>query len=239
MGELGEKKVFTLAAACYAVGYLTGLAAFVLMARRRSYPLGPVLVLAQWALLGGLLSANLLQWLVGGGPGRTVLGGVAGGWLTVEMVKRRLGFRRPTGDLFAVAVCAGEAVGRLGCFFGGCCYGKPTDAAWAVWQHGAMRHPAQLYLSAACLLVLAALLWTEARRPRENELFCLQGILYLAARFGVEFYREGRPAALGLTVAQFACIAGAAFFAVRLSRIRSVPIVPPRIHPPALLEDSA
>ena len=173
---------------------------------------------------GGLVGANLTQWAYGhffggGEAGKTVLGGIAGGYLCIFLYKRHLGLRRPLGDLFAVGISAGEAVGRWGCFFGGCCYGKACAVPWAVNQHGAWRHPSQLYLSAANALILIALWRFDKTRPPENALFYLQGALYCAARFAVEFFREGPPPVWGLTGAQWACCAGAAFFGVRLLRL--------------------
>src|SRR5579862_6940603 len=117
----------SLSATFYALGYLTGAAAFVGMARARRLATSGVLIVMQAGLIGGLVWANVAQWVFGGTPGKTVLGAIAGGYLTVVLFKRYLGLKRPLGDLFAVALCAGEAVGRWGCFFGGCCYGKPAS----------------------------------------------------------------------------------------------------------------
>src|SRR5438128_6696554 len=111
----------TLSSTFYALGYLTGLAAFAAMAARRKLLTAGMMQIMAAGLVGGLISANLVQWLAAGNAGKTVLGGIAGGYISVELYKRRLGIRRPTGDLFAVAICAGEAVGRFGCLFGGCC----------------------------------------------------------------------------------------------------------------------
>ena len=209
----------TLSAGCYAAGYLTGLAAFALMARRRHLATAGMMAVMGAGLLGGLGGANLAEWVFGGVAGKTVLGGIAGGYVCVILYKRHLGITRSTGDLFAVAVSAGEAVGRWGCFFGGCCYGKVCRLPWAVWQHGAWRHPTQIYLSGANALILLALWRFDKARPPENALFYLQGVLYCAARFGVEFFRVGPPPVWGLTLAQWACIAGFAFFGVRLTRL--------------------
>jgi len=203
----------------YGAAYLTGLGVFVWMARKRGIATSGVMLIMQAGLVGGLVFANVAQWVFGGSAGKTVLGGIAGGYLCVWLTKRHLGLRRPTGDLFAVALCAGEAIGRWGCYFGGCCYGKPTDVAWAVWQHGAWRHPTQIYLSAACIFILLAL-WRFARTsPPEDGLFCLQGLLYCTARFGIEFLRVSPPVAVGLTAAQWACLGGFVFFTVRLRLI--------------------
>lgn len=56
----------TLSAICYALGYLTGLAAFVLMARRRNLATAGIMAIMGAGLLGGLLGANLAQWVFGG-----------------------------------------------------------------------------------------------------------------------------------------------------------------------------
>ncbi len=211
--------VLTVSAGCYALGYLTGLLAFVGMARRRSLATAGIMAVMGAGLLGGMAGANLAQWAFGGVAGKTVLGGIAGGYLCVILYKRYLGIRRSTGDLFAVAVSAGEAVGRWGCFYGSCCYGKACDQPWAVRQHGELRHPTQLYLSAANALILAVLLGYDRTRPPENALFYLQGVLYCAARFGIEFFRDGPPPVYGLTLAQWACAAGFLFFVVKLKRL--------------------
>jgi phosphatidylglycerol:prolipoprotein diacylglycerol transferase len=206
-------------AVCYALGYSTALGAFWAMARKRRVATEGIAILMAAGLVGGLAGANLVQYLVTHEAGKTVLGGIAGGWLAVMLVKRRLGIRRSTGDLFAVAVSAGEAVGRWGCYFGGCCYGKPTAVPWAIWQHDAHRHPTQIYMSVANAAILAVLLRIEGTKPPENTLFYVQGVLYCATRFAIEFFRDAAPALGGLTDAQWGCLAGFAFFGTQLVRM--------------------
>lgn len=207
----------------YAAAYAVGMLAFAFMAHRRGLNTAGVRAVSIAGLLGGLLGANIAQWFLGGEAGKTILGGIAFGYLTVVLYKRHIGLRRPLGDLFAVALAAGEAVGRWGCFVGGCCYGREvshSSLTWAVWQHGAYRHPAQVYSSLASLAILGILLWREYRRPLpENGLFFLQGMLCCLARFAIEFVREGAIFAAGLTLAQWGCVAGFAFFAVRFRRL--------------------
>ncbi len=214
----------TLSSVCYLLGYLSGLAAFAWLARRRGLATEGIMAVAGAGLIGGLLGANLGQWVCARvlhdvAAGKSVLGGIAGGYLAVVLYKRHLGIVRPTGDLFAVALTAGEAVGRWGCFFAGCCYGTVTAVPWAVFEHGQMRHPTQLYSSAACALILGVLLRVEKTRPPENTLFYMQGTLFCAARFLIEFFRAGPPPVAGLTLAQWACAAGFVFFAVKLTRL--------------------
>lgn len=208
----------TLSALCYALGYAAGLTAFVLMARARGLATEGVMLLAGAGVIGGLVGAHIGQALAGGweeAGGKSILGAIVGGWLAVTVVKRHIGLRRPTGDLFAVALCAGEAVGRWGCFFGGCCYGVPSGVPWAVWQHGAWRHPTQAYSSLAAFVILAVLWRYAQNKPPENALFYAQGFLMCAARFAIEFWRAGHGVYAGLSAAQWACLAGMLFFGGR------------------------
>jgi prolipoprotein diacylglyceryltransferase len=162
-----------------------------------------------------LIGANLAQLLIAGAIGKTILGGFAGGYLAVVLMKRRLGIRRPTGDLFAVAICVGEALGRIGCFIGGCCYGKAANVAWAVQDHGALRHPTQLYLSLAALTTLAVLLFMERRHALpENGLFYVQGLLFCAFRLAIQPYREA--SAFDADAVYAVCGLGVVFFLQRL-----------------------
>lgn len=209
-----------LAAPVYAVAYGVAAAVFWWMARRRGMAAETAAAIMTAGLLGGLAGANLVQFAVTGLPGKTIEGGIAGGWLAVVIAKRYLGVTRPTGDLFALALPAGEAIGRIACFIGGCCYGKVAAVAWAVHDHDAWRHPTQLYLALAAALCFLALLAIERRvHAPENALFYFGGMLFCADRFAVEFFRDAAPATFGLTLAQMACIAGFAFFALKLTSL--------------------
>jgi phosphatidylglycerol:prolipoprotein diacylglycerol transferase len=204
----------------YVAAYALGLVAFAIMARRRGIATDGVAILAAAALLGGGVGAQLVQWIVGGIPGKSLLGGVACGYLAVIYAKHRLGIKRPTGDLFAVALSAGEAVGRIGCFFAGCCYGKVTTLAWGVYDHGALRHPTQLYSGLAAAATLALLVYLERKRVLpENGLLYVQIAVLCALRFPIEFVREVPATVVGLTTVQVACLFGVTFFGWRLWRL--------------------
>lgn len=160
--------------------------------------------LAQPSLLGATLREPLA--LLGG---KTIVGGLLGGWIAVELAKRRLGIRRRTGDVYAVPLAVGIAVGRLGCFLAGPADGTaglPTDLAWGVAVgDGVARHPVAL-LEAAFLFALAAALagWT----PRvEGDRFRAFLAAYLGFRVGVDFLKPIEPVA-GLGVLQWASLAG-------------------------------
>ena len=162
-------------------------------------------------------------------PGRTWIGALIGGFLAVEWTKRRLGLERRTGDFFALPLVFGEAVGRWGCLVAGCCYGRVTDASWAIFQHNAWRHPAQIYAGLAALGIAGALLYLRPRLPREGDLFRAYLVLYAGTRFVVEFWRAGDR--LGpLSLAQWACLAGGAYILARwlpeLRRSTAAPNLP-------------
>jgi phosphatidylglycerol:prolipoprotein diacylglycerol transferase len=204
----------------YVAAYVVGIAGFALMARRRGLATDGIAMLGLTGLLGGALGAQVMQLLGGGVPGKSLLGGIAAGYFAVVYAKRQLGIARPTGDLFAVALAAGEAVGRIGCFVAGCCYGKVAHVAWAVYDRGEWRHPTQLYASAAAALTLVVLLVLERRRALpENGLLYVQGTMLCAFRFAIDAARQVAPVAWGLTAAQLACLAGLAFFGFRLARM--------------------
>jgi prolipoprotein diacylglyceryltransferase len=98
--------------------------------------------------------------------GKTIVGGLLGGWLSVEIAKLLLHIRSRTGDLYAIPLCLGIAIGRIGCFAAGLAddtYGTPTTLPWGSdFGDGIRRHPTQLY-ELVFLLLLAALLWRLSR----------------------------------------------------------------------------
>jgi phosphatidylglycerol:prolipoprotein diacylglycerol transferase len=220
MDRIDDHVRWLLAAPIYALAYGVAAVVFWWMARRRGMAADPAARIMGAGLIGGLIGANLLQLFATGLPGKTIEGGIVGGWLAVIYVKRRFGIERPTGDLFALAIPAGEAIGRIACFVGGCCYGKVADVAWAVHERGEMRHPAQLYLAFAAAICFAALLFIERRyKLAENGLFYLGGMLFCIDRFVVEFFREGATAQFGMTMAQLGCTLGFAFFAWKFAQL--------------------
>lgn len=225
MDRVDEHVRWILAAPIYLVAYGAACALFWWMARRRGMPLLVSVQIMTAGLIGGLAGAGMVQLLATGLPGKTIEGGILGGWVAVILAKRYIGWTHPTGDLFALAVPAGEAIGRIACFIGGCCYGKVAAVAWAVHDHGAWRHPAQLYLALAAAMCFAVLLYVERRRfLPENGLFYVGGMLFCMDRFVIEFFRDGAPALIGgFTLAQLGCIAGfAVFFSLLARRVGGV-----------------
>ncbi len=143
--------------------------------------------------------------------GKTIVGGLLGGWIAVEIAKRLSGIRSRTGDLFAVPLCVGIAVGRIGCFVAGLAddtYGTPTRLPWGVdFGDGVPRHPTQLY-ELIFLLALAWLLQRYAAKPHVNgRVFRIFIAAYLTWRLLIDFWKP-QPLVGGMNLIQWACLAG-------------------------------
>lgn len=144
--------------------------------------------------------------------GKTMLGGIFGGYAAVEVTKETLGIKESTGDTFALPVALSVLIGRIGCYVAGCCYGTETTLPWGVafdtdvLTPGAMRHPTQVYealfhgIAAILLLVAAQFNWLTGQRLKAYLL------AYLVFRFITEWIRPAPVSSLGLTLYQWSCL---------------------------------
>jgi len=102
-----------------------------------------------------------------------------------------------TADLLAPAIALGHAVGRFGCLFAGCCYGKVCELPWAITftnpeslaPLNIALHPTQLYAVASNLVILALLLLVERKMIFSGGLFWLYILLYGIFRSVLEIFR--------------------------------------------------
>ena len=107
----------------------------------------------------------------------------------------------PAADVFAPGIAIGHALGRVGCFAAGCCYGRPTSEPWGViftnpkaneitgTPLGVRIHPTQLYEMVAELINFAILYYLATRKKFEGEVIGLYLFLYGIERFVIEFFR--------------------------------------------------
>lgn len=141
--------------------------------------------------------------------GKTILLGLVGGYVGVELAKWRIGVTTKTGDQFAVPVAVGIGVGRWGCFFGGCCYGVPTSVPWGV-VFGTVdmlpRHPTQIYESLFHLTMAGVMYGLLMSGRLRGQLIKLYFISYFGFRFLTELIRTEIPWAWGLTAYQWAIV---------------------------------
>jgi phosphatidylglycerol:prolipoprotein diacylglycerol transferase len=151
--------------------------------------------------------------------GLVFYGGLAGGFAgCLAFVRLQRMDVRAMADLAAPCLALGHLVGRIGCFFNGCCYGLPTGAPWGVVfphtaQDVAPRHPTQIYeaLGLVVIFVVLSRLW-EARLRRGTVAVAYLA-MYAPLRFAVEMIRgddRGGEIAAGLSISQVASVAGLA-----------------------------
>ena len=188
-------------------------------------------------------AATLAHWrdpafLMGG---KTIVGAFIGGLFFVELAKHYLGIKTRTGDLFAVPLCVGIAIGRLGCFLTGPedhTGGIATRLPWGVnFGDGIPRHPTQLY-EVLFALTLGVFLWRRSKQPNaEGDLFRFFMVGYFAFRLVCDFLKpDDVRVFLGLTAIQWACVAMLAYYAADIwrwmtPRERSIP-EPPQFKEP-------
>jgi phosphatidylglycerol---prolipoprotein diacylglyceryl transferase len=180
------------------------------------------------AAVGSVLGSKILCWLEDPARvlhhwqdpavllgGKTIVGGLIGGLIAVEWVKKRVGKTRRTGDLFAVPMCVGIALGRIGCFLSGLqddTYGLPTTLPWGInFGDGHFRHPTQLY-EIVFVLILAAILYRLMNRPHlQGDIFKLFMVSYFGWRLVIDFIKPD-PRFMSMTSLQWASIAMILFY---------------------------
>jgi phosphatidylglycerol:prolipoprotein diacylglycerol transferase len=199
-----------------AVAFLAGLFVVSRQAKRAGLDANRVTDMAVWVLIAGLVGAKLLlvavDWAYYGRNPRELLsifqsggvfyGGLLGGIAVAWWYARRYEMRGwPTADVLAPGVILGQAIGRLGCFSAGCCWGKATQVPWAVTFTDVYAaravgtpmdiplHPSQLYESFAAFLIFFFLLWLAPRKRFHGQVTLAYVALYSAVRFGLEFFR--------------------------------------------------
>jgi phosphatidylglycerol---prolipoprotein diacylglyceryl transferase len=202
-----------------ALAFLAGLYVTTRLARRVSLPEEKVTNLVIYCALMGLLGAKLFMILFDlptylANPGEIftlatlqAAGVYQGGFLlalgfAIYYMRQQSLPPLLTMDTFAPGLALGHAVGRIGCFLAGCCYGAQCDLPWAVHFHDIDAykltgvplevglHPTQLYES-AFNFGLFALLYKMYSQPRPaGQLFAIYLVLYSVFRFCVEFVRH-------------------------------------------------
>jgi phosphatidylglycerol:prolipoprotein diacylglycerol transferase len=124
--------------------------------------------------------------------------------------RRKMNFWQ-TADVMVMGIAFGQIFGRLGCFFAGCCWGKPApgfpfavtftrpEAAEQVGTPlGIPLHAAQLYEALPMILVFAVLAYFFPRRKFIGQQLCLYLLMYSALRFTVEFFRGDPRGSIGV-----------------------------------------
>ena len=191
----------------------------------------------QKAIFGALIGSKLLAWVespqeyFGRFPdwhrllgGKTIVGGLLGGWVGVEIAKKIVGIKHATGDLYIIPLIFGMAVGRIGCFLTGLSdqtYGVHCSLPWAVDFGDGPRHPTQLY-DIVLLTILGFILHFTIKQKPAGFMFRVFMIGYLLYRFASEFIKPRDFRAIGLSPIQWACLLSAIYILCRLGKLNKV-----------------
>lgn len=184
--------------------------------------IGYAVALVVGAALGGYSAGTANLWLSGEGMGgRSIVGALAGAIAAIEIFKRTRGITGSTGIIFVPAFCTSVVIGRWGCFLSGLddhTHGIPTTLPWGHdFGDGVLRHPVQLYESAAMAAFLVYALVVLARRDAffMRNGFYLMVLWYAAQRFCWEFLKPYAPVLGPMNVFHLICLALIAY-AIRM-----------------------
>lgn len=141
---------------------------------------------------------------------KTIMGGLFGGLLGVELAKKIIHEKQSSGDLFTFPIISGIFIGRIGCFLSGTnefTYGNVTSSFLGMnLGDNLMRHPIALY-ELLFLLVLFLFLWRLKDKGLKNGLlFEYFMICYFAFRFLIEFIKPNICFVFGLSSIQILCL---------------------------------
>ena len=194
-----------------AIGFLVGIGLAAKRAARAGLKPEQISDLGVWLIIAGMLGGKLFHviffwdefiaaWHAEGlrslREGFVFYGGFVGAAVATAVYTRakRLPLWK-VADVCAPSVALGHAFGRLGCFFNGCCYGKPCRLPWAVTfpaphlMHDTPVHSTQLYEVAGNLVIFAALSAYYQRKKLDGQIWWLYVLTYGALRFVIEFFR--------------------------------------------------
>ncbi len=195
-----------------ATGFLLGIAVALKEAKRKGETPENILDLSFYIILSGMIGSRLfyviehfdeylqnpleiIKFWKGGLVfyGGLILASIVGIWY---LKKHKLNILKIL-DIIAPSVAIGHAIGRVGCFFAGCCYGRETDLPWAVTFNdpqslaplGVPLHPTQLYSSLNAFFIFFVLILMRRFQKFEGQIMTVYLILYSVARFIVEYFR--------------------------------------------------
>lgn len=200
-----------------------------------------------WIIIGAIFGALLGSRLAGGlenptelfkAPNvllyfyanKTVVGGFLGGLFGVELVKKLIGEKHSSGDLFTYPMILALIIGRIGCFGMGIyeeTYGVETTFITGInLGDGILRHPVTLYEIIFLIFFWIGLIQLEKRFSLvDGGRFKIFMIAYLLFRFVTDFIKPHYTFSFGLSTIQLVCLAGLVYYAAYILKPKKL-IVP-------------
>lgn len=202
------------------LGLITGILYYFHEAKKTKVNSERTLFIAAAAIIGGIIGAKIPIWIMYFpqlsqmtlaadlfSSGRTIVGGLIGGFVAVKLTKKYLKINDKRGNLFAPAIALGLSIGRIGCFLQGCCYGIATNLPWGVnFGDGIRRHPTQIYEAGFNLIMFFYLNHLKSKNPRPGKLLQIYFVDYFIFRFFLEFIKFEPKMIWYLTIYQIIAI---------------------------------
>ncbi|PTY78865.1 diacylglyceryl transferase [Heyndrickxia sporothermodurans] len=222
-----------------AIAYFIGFRVYLYTRNKERIPMDKAMWVIVGAIFGAAFGSKFLYWFEN--PiktieqwdnlkymleGKTIVGGLLGGLIGVELAKKCIGWKRSTGDDFVLPLTVGMMLGRIGCFLTGMddhTYGIATTWITGVdFGDGIERHPTQLY-EIAFLFILIIILLTIKRKNAikwEGYLFQLFMLSYLVFRFSIDFIKPTPHPYFSLNNIQVASLIGIIYYITLMRRKR-------------------
>lgn len=217
------------------LGLLAGLALYYYELRRRDMLSWQIICISVAAILGGGIGARTitawehlsyyansagvpLSYLISH-SGKSIIGGLAGGYLAITLSKRALGYRHSTGDCYAAAIPLALVIGRIGCFLAELPLGTPTNLPWGISasEEAASRfascpgctekmHPSMIYEIIFHLIALIVIARYRKHVLLQGDTLKIYLLISAVFRFLVEFVRANPEQIGGLSGPQIVLI---------------------------------
>lgn len=210
-------KIFGVTIHTYGFFIAMGFLAAIILAKREAARLGEdpekIMDLCFWFIVSGIIGARLLfvatkptaylnnpiEILMIWKGGLVFYGGFISAFIALFIFIKK--YAMPlwkTIDIYAPSLALGHALGRIGCFFAGCCYGKTCDLPWAVTfthpdtlaRSGVPLHPTQLYSSVSLFILFGLLMVFKSRKKFDGQLALTYIMLYGLTRSILEIFRD-------------------------------------------------
>lgn len=204
---------------------LVGIAIYVWQLKKDGIKSSNAFYIALFGIVGGTIGAKLplifMYWKELNSntnslntilQGRTVVGGLIGGTVSIFIAKKIFNIKERMGNQLAIPIAVAMAIGRVGCLLRGCCYGKETHLAWGIdFGDHILRHPTQIYEMIFDIAMVVYLCIRKRKDVKPGQLYSIFLNGYLGFRFLLEFIRVEKVSSIGLTDFQVLCIVGLIF----------------------------
>jgi len=239
---IGPVTIYTYGVAL-AIGVLVGLCLAIKEGKRELISPNKIIDLFLWIIISGFIGARVVyiftEWnyflkyparVLFASEGFVFYGGFITAFLTAFWYTKRRNIKQwQMADIMAPSIAIAQAIGRIGCFFYGCCYGIPTNSRFGILfppnsPAGELRVPViptQLISSFALLVIFLLLNRVKKRKKFDGQVFWFYVLLYAIARFIIEYFRaDPRGMIWVFSTSQFIAIimAAVALFVIARSK---------------------